>query len=188
MKRIAIFTSGTGSNAEKILAYFKDSVDIKIALIVSNKPDAGVLQIANRHKVPTLVIEREAFFKGDGYVPQLEAHQIDWIILAGFLWKIPTTLLKGWEKRIINIHPALLPKYGGKGMYGNAVHTAVIQAGETSSGITIHFVDEHYDHGAIIFQAECPVLPNDTPENLATRIHALEHQHFPRVVEQVITT
>jgi len=188
MKRIAIFASGTGSNAEKIIAYFKDSAQIKIALIVSNKPDAGVLQIANRHEVPTLVIERDAFFKGDGYVTQLEALQIDSIILACFLWKIPTTLLKWCDRRIINIHPALLPKYGGKGMYGNAVHTAVVQAGETSSGITIHFVDEHYDRGVIIFQAECPVYPTDTAENIATRIQALEHKHFPRVIEQVITT
>jgi phosphoribosylglycinamide formyltransferase-1 len=124
--------------------------------------------------------------KGDGYVPELQAAGIDWIILAGFLWKIPPTMINQWGKRIINIHPALLPKYGGKGMYGEAVHRAVLAANEKESGITIHYVDEQYDHGATIFQATCPVLPTDLVDNLAEKIHALEHLHYPVVIEKEI--
>lgn len=187
MKRIAIFASGAGSNAEKILEYFKNSSQVSVVLLVSNKPQAGVLQIAKKFEVPTLLLEKETFFNGDGYASVFKKLSIDWIILAGFLWKIPLTLLKGWEKKIINIHPALLPKYGGKGMYGNAVHMSVIQAKESVSGITIHYVDEQYDHGAVIFQATCAVAENDTAATLALRIHSLEHQHFPRVIEEVIT-
>jgi len=186
MKRIAIFASGTGSNAKKILAHFQSSNKIEVALIVSNKTNAGVLNFAKEYSVPTLIIDREKFLKGDGYVPELQAAKIDWIILAGFLWKIPVSLLNHWEKRIINIHPALLPKYGGKGMYGEAVHRAVLAANEKESGITIHYVDEQYDHGATIFQATCPVLSTDLIENLAEKIHTLEHLHYPVVIEKVI--
>ena len=186
MKRIAIFASGTGSNAQKILSHFKTSNKIEVALIVSNKSNAGVLNFAKEYSVPTLIIDREKFLKGDGYVPELQAAKIDWIILAGFLWKIPVSLLNHWEKRIINIHPALLPKYGGKGMYGEAVHRAVLAANEKESGITIHYVDEQYDHGATIFQATCPVLSTDLVENLAEKIHALEHLHYPVVIEKEI--
>ena len=186
MKRIAIFASGTGSNAQKILAHFQSSNKIEVALIVSNKTNAGVLNFAKEYSTPTLIIEREKFLKGDGYVPELQAAKIDWIILAGFLWKIPLTLISQWEKRIINIHPALLPKYGGKGMYGEAVHRAVLAANEKESGITIHYVDEQYDHGATIFQATCSVLSTDLVENLAEKIHALEHLHYPVVIEKVI--
>ena len=186
MKRIAIFASGTGSNAQKILAHFQSSNKIEVALIVSNKTNAGVLNFAKEYSTPTLIIEREKFLKGDGYVPELQAARIDWIILAGFLWKIPPTLINQWGKRIINIHPALLPKYGGKGMYGEAVHRAVLAANEKESGITIHYVDEQYDHGATIFQATCPVLPTDLVDNLAEKIHALEHLHYPVVIEKVI--
>ena len=186
MKRIAIFASGTGSNAQKILSHFKTSNKIDVALIVSNKTNAGVLNFAKEYSVPTLIIDREKFLKGDGYVPELQAAKIDWIILAGFLWKIPVSLLNHWEKRIINIHPALLPKYGGKGMYGEAVHRAVLAANEKESGITIHYVDEQYDHGATIFQATCPVLPTDLVDNLAEKIHALEHLHYPVVIEKEI--
>ncbi len=186
MKRIAIFASGTGSNAQKILSHFKTSNKIDVALIVSNKTNAGVLNFAKEYSVPTLIIDREKFLKGDGYVPELQAAKIDWIILAGFLWKIPVSLLNHWEKRIINIHPALLPKYGGKGMYGEAVHRAVLAANEKESGITIHYVDEQYDHGATIFQATCPVLSTDLVENLAEKIHALEHLHYPVVIEKEI--
>jgi phosphoribosylglycinamide formyltransferase-1 len=186
MKRIAIFASGTGSNAKKILAHFQSSNKIEVALIVSNKTNAGVLNFAKEYSVPTLIIDREKFLKGDGYVPELQAAKIDWIILAGFLWKIPVSLLNHWEKRIINIHPALLPKYGGKGMYGEAVHRAVLAANEKESGITIHYVDEQYDHGATIFQATCPVLSTDLVENLAEKIHALEHLHYPVVIEKEI--
>ena len=186
MKRIAIFASGTGSNAQKILSHFKTSNKIDVALIVSNKTNAGVLNFAKEYSVPTLIIDREKFLKGDGYVPELQAAKIDWIILAGFLWKIPPTLINQWGKRIINIHPALLPKYGGKGMYGEAVHRAVLAANEKESGITIHYVDEQYDHGATIFQATCSVLSTDLVENLAEKIHALEHLHYPVVIEKVI--
>ncbi len=186
MKRIAIFASGTGSNAKKILAHFQSSNKIEVALIVSNKTNAGVLNFAKEYSVPTLIIDREKFLKGDGYVPELQTAKIDWIILAGFLWKIPVSLLNHWEKRIINIHPALLPKYGGKGMYGEAVHRAVLAANEKESGITIHYVDEQYDHGATIFQATCPVLSTDLVENLAEKIHALEHLHYPVVIEKEI--
>ena len=186
MKRIAIFASGTGNNAQKILAHFQSSNKIEVALIVSNKTNAGVLNFAKEYSTPTLIIEREKFLKGDGYVPELQAAGIDWIILAGFLWKIPPILINQWGKRIINIHPALLPKYGGKGMYGEAVHRAVLAANEKESGITIHYVDEQYDHGATIFQATCPVLPTDLVDNLAEKIHALEHLHYPVVIEKEI--
>ena len=186
MKRIAIFASGTGSNAQKILAHFQSSNKIEVALIVSNKTNAGVLNFAKEYSTPTLIIEREKFLKGDGYVPELQAAGIDWIILAGFLWKIPPILINQWGKRIINIHPALLPKYGGKGMYGGAVHRAVLAANEKESGITIHYVDEQYDHGATIFQATCPVSPTDLVDNLAEKIHALEHLHYPVVIEKEI--
>lgn len=186
--RIAIFASGAGSNARKIIEYFAEPRDVQadISLIVCNKPGAGVLQIAAEKKIPQLLIEKEQFFRGNGYVDELKAAGIDFIVLAGFLWKIPDTLVNAYRHRIINIHPALLPKYGGKGMYGNHVHAAVIAAGETESGITIHYVDEHYDNGDIILQATCPVLPDDTPETLAQRIHALEHAHFPKAVEQCL--
>lgn len=186
MKRIAIFASGTGSNAQKILAHFKTSPNIQVALIVSNKPNAGVLNFAKEFDTPSLIIDRERFLKGDGYVPELQAAKIDWIILAGFLWKVPVSLLNQWEKRIINIHPALLPNYGGKGMYGEAVHQAVLAAKEKESGITIHYVDEQYDHGATIFQATCPVLPTDNAASLAEKIHALEHLHYSLIIEKEI--
>lgn len=186
MKRIAIFASGAGSNAEKILEYFSHSEKIKVALIVCNKPEAGVLTIAKQHGVEALLIDKELFFRGDNYIPQLQAYKIDWIILAGFLWKIPLPLIASWRGHILNIHPALLPAYGGKGMYGSRVHQAVIEAGEKQSGITIHQVDEQYDHGDTVFQATCQVLPNDTAATLSNRIHALEHEHYPRVIEEQI--
>ncbi len=186
MLNLAIFASGTGSNAQKIIDRFRNHPSIHIRLIVSNKPQAGVLQIAEKEQVNTLIIEKERFFRGDGYVAELEAAGIDWIILAGFLWKIPEKLIAAFPNRIINIHPALLPKYGGKGMYGHFVHEAVIAAGETESGITIHFVDEHFDHGAAIFQEKCVVEPTDTPETLARKIQALEHRYFPEVVEKLV--
>ncbi len=183
---IAIFASGAGSNARRMMEHFSGHKHIKIALLVSNKPGAGALHHASNHGVSTLIIEKERFFRGDTYLPELESAGIDFIVLAGFLWKIPPALVQAYPQRIINLHPALLPKYGGKGMYGHHVHEAVINAGETESGITIHFVDEQYDHGAIIFQAMCPVEPGDTPDSLAARIHELEHKHLPPTVEQVV--
>ena len=186
MNRIAIFASGAGSNAQKIIEHFSKDASVAIALIVCNKPGAGVLNIAASHQIPTLLIEKEQFFRGDAYVSVFKEEKINWIILAGFLWKIPSTLIQAYPQHIINIHPALLPKYGGKGMYGHHVHEAVIAAGETESGITIHYVDEQYDHGATIFQARCEVKKGDTPETLAQRIHALEHAHYPKVIAQLL--
>jgi phosphoribosylglycinamide formyltransferase-1 len=154
--------------------------------VVCNKPQAGVISIAEKEGIPVLIIDKERFFRGDGYVASLQQAKTGLVILAGFLWKIPQSLIDAYPRRIINIHPALLPKYGGKGMYGQYVHQSVISAGEVESGITIHYVDEHYDHGDIIFQTACPVLEGDTPEMLAQRIHTLEHLHYPRVIEEVI--
>jgi len=185
--RIAIFASGAGSNAQKILDHFRDSAHIKISLILCNKSGAGVLGIASTENIPAILIDKEKFFRGNAYVEELRENAIDFIVLAGFLWKIPAALIKAYPGKIVNIHPALLPKYGGKGMYGNYVHEAVIQAKESESGITIHYVDEHYDHGDAIFQARCSVLENDTAETLAQRIHLLEHEHYPQVIERILS-
>ena len=190
MKGIAIFASGAGSNAEKIIEHFaliKNSSSGRIVLIVCNKPQAGVLKIAEANNIPVLLIEKEKFFRGNGYADELKAAGIDFIVLAGFLWKISSALIKAYPKKIVNIHPALLPKYGGKGMYGMHVHEAVIANKEKESGITIHYVDEVYDHGDIIFQVQCPVLTDDTPEVLAQRIHILEHRHYPEIIKKIIT-
>ncbi len=193
--KIAIFASGTGSNAEKIIeaaTYLlgkenhEAEIMWKVALIVCNKPGAGVLDIALKNNIPTLIIEKERFFNADNYLPELKKYDIGFIVLAGFLWKMPANLIAIYTKKIINIHPALLPKFGGKGMYGSKVHHAVIDAKETESGITIHYVDELYDHGEIIFQAKCPVSDVDTPETLAAKVHLLEHKYYPQVLTDVI--
>ena len=205
MKRIAIFASGAGSNAEKIVEYLasasppaplltergvgmRHSVErsVGVRLIVSNKPDGGVLKIANSNNIPTLIIEKEKFYRGNAYVDELKNAGIDFIVLAGFLWKLPSLLIKAYPGKIINIHPALLPKYGGKGMYGHFVHEAVLAAKEKESGITIHYVDEHYDNGDIIFQAKCPVYETDSPISLAERVRKLEHAYYAKVVEEVV--
>ncbi|HZH36289.1 MAG TPA: phosphoribosylglycinamide formyltransferase [Flavisolibacter sp.] len=186
--QLAIFASGTGSNAQMLIDYFNRSASARVTLVVCNKPGAGVVSIADKANIPVLLIEKERFFRGDGYVPLLQDKNIGFVVLAGFLWKIPKSLIDAFPRRIVNIHPALLPKFGGKGMYGQYVHEAVLQAGEVESGITIHYVDEHYDNGDIIFQTACPILDSDTPESIAQRIHQLEHLHYPRVVEKVIST
>ncbi len=183
---VAIFASGTGTNAQKLIDHFRNNAAVKISLIVCNKPGAGVLQIAAKENIPSIIIEKEKFFRGNAYIEELKSFDINFIILAGFLWKIPSALIKVYPSKIVNIHPALLPAYGGKGMYGAKVHEAVIAAGEKESGITIHYVDEIYDHGKIIFQAKCDVLATDTPDSLAQKIHSLEHQHFPLVMEQLL--
>jgi phosphoribosylglycinamide formyltransferase-1 len=183
---IAIFASGAGSNARKIIDHFRDDRSIHVALIVCNKPGAGVLQIAAAENIETLLIDKDRFLNQDGYVDELKRRQMDFIVLAGFLWKIPATLIEAFPNKIINIHPALLPKYGGKGMYGAKVHEAVISNGESESGITIHYVDGHYDNGDIIFQASCKILPGDTADNLAAKIHELEHKHYPQVIERLL--
>jgi formyltetrahydrofolate-dependent phosphoribosylglycinamide formyltransferase len=190
-RSVAIFASGAGSNAEKIIQQMEIAEkagkgSFKVNLIVCNKPTAGVLSIAANHQIDTLLIEKEQFLNADGYVAELTSRGIDFIVLAGFLWKIPATLIKAFPNKIINIHPALLPKYGGKGMYGDKVHQAVIDAGEKESGITIHYVDEIYDHGNIIFQAKCSVDQKDTSATLAQKIHQLEHQHYPDVIENLL--
>jgi phosphoribosylglycinamide formyltransferase-1 len=186
MKQIAIFASGAGSNAARIIDHFRSHTDIKISLIVCNKPGAGVLDIAQKEGIPTLIIEKEAFFRGSTYLGELREIGVDFIVLAGFLWKIPSALVKAYPGRIINIHPALLPKYGGKGMYGRFVHEAVVEAKETETGITIHYVDELYDHGKVIFQESIALTPEDTPETVAQKVHRLEHQHFPKIIEAVV--
>jgi len=186
MKQIAIFASGAGSNAARMIDYFRHHNTIKISLIVCNKPGAGVLDIAEKEEIPVLMIEKEVFFRGNGYVPELKKAGIDFLVLAGFLWKIPTALVKAWPGKIINIHPALLPKYGGKGMYGRYVHEAVIAAGEKETGITIHYVDEIYDHGKVLFQARVELGPADTPETVAQKVHQLEYEHFPKIIEELI--
>ncbi|RYY57621.1 MAG: phosphoribosylglycinamide formyltransferase [Chitinophagaceae bacterium] len=187
-RKVAIFASGAGSNAQKIIDHFRNNESVKIALIVCNKPGAGILDIAQHEHIPTILIEKEKFFRGNAYVDELKAAGIDFIVLAGFLWKIPSALVQAWPRLIINIHPALLPLYGGKGMYGNFVHEAVISAKDKQSGITIHYVDEQYDNGAVIFQATTPIQPFDTPQTLAKKIHALEHAHFPVVIENLLGT
>ncbi len=181
--RLAIFASGAGSNADQIIKHFKNNASVAIALVVCNKPGAGVLQIARNAGIETLLIERERFFNGDGYLPFLNQHQVTHIILAGFLWKVPVSILEHWPYAILNIHPALLPKYGGKGMYGAHVHEAVIANGETESGITIHCVDEVYDNGDIVLQVRCQVDATETAESLAAKIHKLEHAHYPAAIE-----
>ena len=181
---IALFASGTGSNAQKIIDHFRHHAFIRVGLIVSNNPDAGVLKIAAKEKIPSWILEKEKFFRGTAYINELKEKQVGIIILAGFLWKIPALLIKAYPGKIINIHPALLPRYGGKGMYGHRVHEAVIANKEKESGISIHYVDELYDHGPVIFQARCPVLENDTADSLAQRIHALEYKHYPEVIEK----
>jgi formyltetrahydrofolate-dependent phosphoribosylglycinamide formyltransferase len=185
-KNLVIFASGAGSNALAIINYFRDSVSAKVVLIVCNKPGAGVIAIAEKENIPVLLIEKERFFKGDAYLPDLKNKNADLIVLAGFLWKIPQALVSAYQRRIINIHPALLPKYGGRGMYGAHVHEAVLYSREMESGITIHYVDEHYDNGDIIFQTACPVLKGDSAETLAHRVHQLEHLHYPPTIEAVL--
>lgn len=187
MHRIAIFASGSGTNAERIVTYFREHPSIEVALILSNKADAYVLERARNLGIPVAVFDRQQFRDSDIVLNILKNNRIDFIVLAGFLWLVPNHLLDTFHGRILNIHPALLPKYGGKGMYGMNVHEAVIASGDTESGITIHQVNERYDRGDIVFQARCPVLPGDTPETLANRVHLLEYEYYPIVIEQQLT-
>lgn len=186
VNNLAIFASGAGSNADAIIRYFKEHQAIRVSLVATNKPGAGVIEVAEQAGIPLMLISKEEIIQGDILVKKLAEAGIDWIVLAGFLRKIPSELIHAYPNRIINIHPALLPKFGGKGMYGRFVHEAVLAAGETESGISIHFVDGHYDRGDLIFQAKCAVLPNDNPETLAKRVQELEHAHYASMIERTI--
>lgn len=192
MKRLALFASGSGSNAEKIAQYFAQRTDVEITLIVTNNPKAGVIERTrcgfDRHlHVPVLLVDRTAFYNTERVTQLLQNQNVDLIVLAGFMWLIPGSLVRNFPNKIINIHPALLPKFGGKGMYGHFVHEAVVAAKETESGITIHYVNEHYDEGQIIFQAQCAVAPTDTPDDVAQHVQLLEHEHYPRVIDEIIS-
>ncbi|MBP7506826.1 MAG: phosphoribosylglycinamide formyltransferase [Prolixibacteraceae bacterium] len=184
MKKIAIFASGSGSNAENIARYFNNNENLNIKCIYSNKVDAFVLERAKKFNIPTFVFSKHDFYETDIVFNHLKSEKVDLIVLAGFLWLIPENLTQNFI--IINIHPALLPKYGGKGMYGDKVHKAVVENGEKESGITIHYVNEIYDEGKIIFQAKCNVLPDDTPDDVASKVHALEYEYFPKVIEKLL--
>lgn len=189
MKRIAIFASGTGSNAAKIIDYFSaKEKNVTIALIVCNKPTAKVLLLAQEKNIDTLLLDKDTFFNTNIYIEKLKAENIDLIVLAGFLWKMPVNFIRAFTNKIINLHPALLPKYGGKGMYGHFVHEAVIANNEKESGITIHYVNENYDEGKHIFKASCSIDGTDTAESLSKKIQELEHQYFAIIIEKVLNS
>lgn len=184
MKKVAIFASGSGSNAENIAGYFSDSEYLNIECIYSNNPDAYVIQRAKKFNIPVYVFTRDEFYNTEKVLQHLQDKAIDFIVLAGFMWLVPAYLIDNFT--IVNIHPALLPKYGGKGMYGNRVHKAVVENSEIETGITIHYVNDKYDEGQIIFQARCAVLPGDSPDDVAQKVHMLEYEHYPKVIEQVL--
>ncbi|GAA4512028.1 MULTISPECIES: phosphoribosylglycinamide formyltransferase [Sphingobacterium] len=185
-KRIAIFASGSGSNAQKIMEHFKYSSDAEVAIVLSNNPEAYVLQRADNFEIPTHIFDRHEFYYTDSVVELLKRLNIDLVVLAGFLWLVPQNLLTAFPNKIINIHPALLPKFGGKGMYGDHVHKAVMAAGEEEHGITIHFVNENFDEGEIIYQAKFKIEPGDTLEQIKFKGQQLEHQHYPKVIENLL--
>lgn len=187
MKHIAIFASGEGTNTQNIIDHFKQSDKIKVSLVVSNQPAANVLNRAKNSGIPSLIIDRSSFYESDKTIERLKSEKIDLIVLAGFLWMIPEQLIKAFPNKIINIHPALLPKYGGKGMYGSRVHAAVVEAKEEQSGISIHYVNEKYDEGKIISQHVCGLSKNESAESLAKKIHELEQLHFPKVIEKLLS-
>ncbi|HOX78047.1 MAG TPA: phosphoribosylglycinamide formyltransferase [Bacteroidales bacterium] len=186
MINIAIFASGNGSNAQNIAEYFQNHPAIRVSLILANKPDAFVLERAKNLGIPSHVFNRKEFYETNDVLQVLLDHHTDFIVLAGFLWFVPDNLLSNFSRKIINIHPALLPRHGGKGMYGDKVHKAVIESGDKVTGITIHFVNDHYDEGEVIFQESIPVIPGDTSESIAQKVHQLEYLHFPRIIEEVI--
>jgi phosphoribosylglycinamide formyltransferase 1 len=186
MTRIAIFASGSGSNAENIANYFNHNPNVEVSLILTNNPNAFVIERAKNLGIKSLIFNKIDFLENDEILHFLQENDINLIVLAGFLLKMPKNLIKAFPNKILNIHPALLPKYGGKGMYGDRVHQSVIENQEAESGITIHYVNEHYDEGEIIFQAKCEISPTDTPDDLAAKIHALEYEHFPKVIETIL--
>lgn len=186
MKHISILASGAGTNAENIIRYFSNANKAKVTLVLSNKPQAKVLERAAAHGVDSFFFDRAQFYETGEVLMMLQRRETDLLVLAGFLWLVPGQVIEAFRGRIINIHPALLPQFGGKGMYGDRVHRAVLDAGCSESGITIHYVNEHYDSGDIIFQARCPVLPDDDVHSLATRVHALEYRHYPEVISKLV--
>jgi phosphoribosylglycinamide formyltransferase-1 len=186
MKRIAILASGSGSNAENIARYFQKNPEVEVVSILTNNPKAYVLSRAKNLNIESYTFNREVFFQSDVVLDYLAEKQIDFIVLAGFLWLIPENLIKAYPNAMVNIHPALLPKYGGKGMYGMNVHKSVVENGETESGITIHMVNEKYDEGKIVFQAKCDVTSDDSPEDVADKVHELEYEHYPKIIEQLL--
>lgn len=186
MKKIIILASGNGTNAQSIMDHFKEMDSVQVSLVLSNKPQAFVLERASKFGVPAMSFNRSAFAKGGTVETLLKAEMPDLLVLAGFLWKIPESLVKLFPNKIINIHPALLPNYGGKGMYGMNVHRAIIENKEQESGITIHYVNENYDEGAVIKQATCRISQNDTADDLAAKIHKLEQEHFAKTIEELL--
>lgn len=188
MKNIAIFASGSGSNAENIANYFANSDYAQVSVIVANNPNAYVLERAKKLGIESITVTKSQFMEADTLIAELKERNIDFIVLAGFLLLVPQKYIDAYPGRIVNIHPALLPKHGGKGMYGSHVHESVVAAGDTESGITIHLIDGNYDKGTTFFQATCPVLPTDTPDDVAQKVHALEYKHFPHVIEEILHT
>jgi len=186
MRNIAIFASGNGTNAENIIKYFSNRNSANVSLVLSNKRQAPVLKRAEAHNIRTVFFEHKEFYVTGKVLRYLLLYKIDFIVLAGFLWLVPENIINQYEGRIINIHPALLPAYGGKGMYGDTVHKAVIESNDTESGITVHYVNKHYDNGDIIFQSKVVVDPSDTPDMLAEKVHALEYLHYPKVIEDLV--
>ncbi|MFB6320024.1 phosphoribosylglycinamide formyltransferase [Saccharicrinis sp. FJH54] len=186
MNKLALLASGSGSNVENFYNYFKNNHDIEISIVLCNNPKAFVIERCRRLGIPCVVINRTQFYNSDEIIEVLKSYSIDFIVLAGFLWLIPDNLIKAYNRKMVNIHPALLPKFGGKGMYGDNVHKAVVEHKEVKSGITVHYVNENFDEGEIIFQAECPVLPDDTYAEVAAKVHELEYAWFPRIVERLL--
>ena len=186
LKRIAIFASGSGSNAQRIMEHFKRHKEIEVAIVLSNRADSYVLQRADNFEIPTHVFSKEELYDSATILQLLKNLDIDIIVLAGFLWLIPANIIQQYPKRIINIHPALLPKYGGKGMYGDIIHETVIANHDHETGITIHYVNETFDEGEIIYQNKCLVESTDTTEKLAYKVHQLEHLHYPRIIEDLL--
>ncbi|MBI4648662.1 MAG: phosphoribosylglycinamide formyltransferase [Bacteroidia bacterium] len=185
-KRIAIFASGSGTNTENIVKYFSHHPSVQVSCILTNNDKAYVIERAKLLGIPYLVFNKEQFAATDFVLSYLLDNKIDFIVLAGFLWLVPEKFIKRFNKKIINIHPALLPKYGGKGMYGMNVHNAIYQNKETETGITVHYVNEVYDEGAIIFQVKCRIEPEDTPESIAQKAHRLEYEHYPKIIETIV--
>ena len=185
-KNIAILASGSGTNAENIIRYFQEKGSACVGLVLTNRQNAFVLERAKRLGVPCRCFAKGDWESGEAILSMLQEYNIDFVVLAGFLARVPDAILHAYPNKMINIHPSLLPKFGGKGMYGDRVHEAVIAAGERESGITIHYTNEHYDEGAIICQEKCPVLPGDAPDDLAQRIHKLEYEHYPKVIERLV--